>query len=103
MGHEAWAELAEAIGAVRAELQAAMAAGEGSALQFRTGPGELEFTVDVQKHGEAGTKVLVLPWSAQAKAGAASGRTQRIKLTLQPIDSQGEDARISRSSAERPL
>ncbi|QES35112.1 hypothetical protein DEJ48_18365 [Streptomyces venezuelae] len=95
--------LAEAIGAVRAELRRAAEEGRGQDLQFRTGPVELEFTVDVRKDAEARAKVLVLPFGAEAKASRSKGTVNRLKVTLQPVDpSTGEDARVGDDVDERP-
>ncbi len=95
MAQEPWVGLSETISAVRRELQEAMFAGAGEPLKFRTGPVELEFSVSVKKEGEARTRILVLPWSADAKGAIAADRMHRIKVTLQPEDSAGHDARIS--------
>ena len=102
MADEAWMGLAEAIGAIRAELQQAARDGAGQEIQFRTGPVEIEFAVDMKKDGEARAKVLVLPFSAEAKASRSKGTTSRVKLTLQPVDTEGADRRIADDSGERP-
>lgn len=104
MSQEPWAELSEAISAIRAELEQAMAAGHGHTIQFRTGPVEMEFAVDVKKDGQAGAKVSVLPWSAsaEAKAGYAVGTATRLKITLQPVDEHGQDQKIGAQSPQRP-
>jgi hypothetical protein len=57
---------------------------------------ELEFEVAVTwtGGGEAGVKLGVLTLGGKAEREAAT--TQRIKLTLQPVDSHtGQDARIT--------
>jgi hypothetical protein len=104
MPQEPWAGLSEAISAIRAELEQAMTDGHGHAIQFRTGPVEMEFAVDVKKDGQAGAKVSVLPWSvsAEAKAGYAAGTTSRLKITLQPVDEHGKDQRIGAHTPQRP-
>lgn len=104
MSQEPWAGLSEAISAIRAELEKAMTDGHGHAIQFRTGPVEIEFAVDVKKDGQAGAKVSVLPWSvsAEAKAGYAAGATSRLKLTLQPVDEHGTDQTIGAHTPQRP-
>lgn len=102
MADEAWAGLAEAIGAIRAELQQAARDGARQEIQFRTGPVEVEFSVDVKKDGEARAKVLVLPFGAEAKAARSKGTTSRVKITLQPVDAEGADRRIADESGERP-
>ncbi|WP_225859711.1 trypco2 family protein [Streptomyces albicerus] len=102
MADEAWVGLAEAIGAIRSELQQAARDGAGQEIQFRTGPVEVEFSVDVKKDGEARAKVLVLPFGAEAKASRSKGTASRVKITLQPVDAEGEDRRIGDESKERP-
>jgi Trypsin-co-occurring domain 2/Coenzyme PQQ synthesis protein D (PqqD) len=79
--------LADTIVAVRRELSSALTAGLGQPAQFRAGPVELDFEIAVTctGDGQAGVHLSVLPPGAQsALAGAA---TQRIKVTLQPLDS----------------
>ncbi|MFE5586398.1 trypco2 family protein [Kitasatospora sp. NPDC056531] len=96
MSQEPWAELGETISAIRSELRQAMAAGEDEELKFRTGPVELEFSVEVKKEGSARTKILVLPWSAEVRGGGSTERVHRIKLTLQPVlDGTGEEVTIA--------
>lgn len=102
MPQEPWAGLADAISAVRAELDLAMDNGRGHRISFRTGPVEMEFNVDVRKDGEARARVMVLPWSAEGKAGYAAGTTSRLKITLQPVDEDGADQKITADSEERP-
>ncbi|GAB1333218.1 hypothetical protein ACE1SV_75570 [Streptomyces sennicomposti] len=102
MPQEPWAELGETISAIRAELQSAMETGREEALKFRTGPVELEFTVEVKKDGGAKAKVFVLPWTVEAQGTASVGRTHRVKLTLQPVDGDDNDLRISADSPQRP-
>jgi hypothetical protein len=87
--------LADTIAAVRRELSAAQTAGAGQAIQFRTGPVELEFEVAVTRTGggEAGVQLWVVTLSAKGELGHAT--TQRITVTLQPINPQtGQDAQI---------
>ncbi|MEU9015423.1 trypco2 family protein [Streptomyces sp. NPDC048479] len=87
-----WAELGETISAVRGQLQQAVHEGQGEGkLKFRTGPVELEFSVEVRKEGNAKTRILVLPWSAEAGGALSAGTVHRLKLILQPIDDSGED------------
>jgi hypothetical protein len=98
--------LADTIAAVRRELSAAQATGQGQPVQFRTGPVELEFEVGVTRTGggQAGVQLWVLTLGGKAELGQAT--TQRIKVTLQPVNPEtGEDARIAdtdREPAEPP-
>ena len=88
--------LADTIAAVRRELSAAQAAGQGQPIQFRTGPVELEFEVAVTRTGggQAGVQLWVLTLGGKGELGHAT--TQRIKVTLQPVDPEtGEDAQIT--------
>ena len=88
--------LADTIAAVRRELSLAQAAGQGQSIQFRTGPVELEFEVVVTRTGggQAGVQVWVL--TLGAKGELAHATTQRIKVTLQPVNPDtGEDARVT--------
>jgi hypothetical protein len=82
---------------------AAQAAGEGQPVQFRTGPAELEFEVAVTRSGggQAGVQLWVLTLGAKAELGRAT--TQRIKVTLQPVNPDtGEDARIADARRRAP-
>ncbi len=88
--------LADTIAAVRRELSLARAAGQGQPVQFRTGPVELEFEVAVTRTGggQAGVQLWVLTLGGKGELGQAT--TQRIKVTLQPVDPEtGQDARIA--------
>jgi Trypsin-co-occurring domain 2 len=88
--------LADTIAAVRRELSSAHEVGQGQAIQFRTGPVELEFEVAVTRTGggQAGVQLWVL--TVGGKGEIAHGTTQRIKVTLQPVDAEtGEDAEVS--------
>lgn len=97
-----WAELGETVSAIRAQLQQAMDEGSGKSLQFRAGPVELEFSIEVRKEGGAKAKVFVLPWSAEARGAVSADAVHRIKLTLQPVDVTGADARVHGSAQQRP-
>jgi NTP-dependent ternary system trypsin peptidase co-occuring protein len=103
VAQEPWAELGETISAIRSELQAALDEGRDEAVQFTTGPVELEFSVEVRKDGGANAKVFVLPWTVEAHASAGVAQTHRIKLTLQPVNGHGDDLRIAGESDCRPL
>ena len=61
--------------------------------------------MDVKKDGEARAKVLVLPFGAEARASRSKGTMSRVKITLQPVDAEGTDLRITDDegeSGERP-
>lgn len=83
---EEWAELGEAISAIRDGIEQALANGASSAVKFELGPVELELVATVHKDAEGSVKVALLPWSASAKGVVSADHTQRIKLTMQPIE-----------------
>ena len=88
--------LADTITAVRRELSAAQAVGQGQSVQFRTGPVELELEVAVTLTGggQAGVQLWVL--TLGGKGELAQATTQRIKVTLQPVDPDtGQDAQVT--------
>jgi hypothetical protein len=85
-------ELAELIGQLRAELTAAMHAGDNADLRFELGPVELELTLAVDKEAKPGAKIRFWVVEMGADVKAASSTTQRIKLSLDP-----------RRSGHRPL
>jgi hypothetical protein len=102
-GEDNLPSLADTIAAVRRELSAAQAAGQGQPVQFRSGPVELEFEVAVTRSGggEAGVQLWVLTLGGKGELGQAT--TQRIKVTLQPVNPDtGEDARISDAPCGTP-
>jgi NTP-dependent ternary system trypsin peptidase co-occuring protein len=88
--------LADTIAAVRRELSAAQAAGQEQSIQFRSGPVELEFEVAVTRTGggQAGVQLWVLTLGGKGELAHAS--TQRIKVTLQPVNPEtGQDAQVA--------
>ena len=94
-GEGEFPSLADTIAAVRRELSAAQTAGLGQAVQFRTGPVELEFDVGVTRTrgGQGGVQIWVLTLGGKLEQERAT--TQRIKVTLQPVDRfTGKDAQI---------
>ena len=78
--------LADAVELVRSELQEARERGASSSLAFVPGPVELEFEVvfDATAGVDAGIRVWVV--SLGAKAEVSRGQTQRLKVTLSPVD-----------------
>jgi hypothetical protein len=86
-------ELAEVISELRAELDRARLAAEGSALRFGLGPVELEVTVALSREGKTGGKVKFWVAEVNAEGKLSSTSTQRIKLTLNPtLGTSGEAA-----------
>lgn len=88
--------LADTIAAVRCELSAALAAGLGRPAWFRAGVVELDFEIAVTctGGGQAGVHLSVL--TLGGKSALAHATTQRIKVTLEPLDpGTGSDAQAA--------
>ena len=88
---EAAVGLADAVRAVRRELQAAMAEGTGQELRFTVGPVELEFEVEMTKSAGGGAKVYVL----NGTIDRASTTTHHLKVTLTPLDASGKSPQVN--------
>jgi hypothetical protein len=86
--------LSAAISEVRRELVRAIEEGTDSPVAFRAGPVELEFSVEFETTagGEAGVKVWVV--SVGGKAERTRSETNRLKVTLTPVNRQGGDQLI---------
>ncbi|GHJ37988.1 trypco2 family protein [Streptomyces sp. TS71-3] len=87
-------ELSEVIAELRAELSAAMHAGDGEELRFELGPVELELTLAVSRDAGPSAKVKfwVVEMGADAKLSTQS--TQRIRLSLEPRRAGAPDSRM---------
>jgi len=83
---QGWAELGEAISAIGIGTEQALVDGVSSKIGFELDPVELGLAATVHKDDEGSVNVALLPWSASTKGGVSSDHTQRIKLTLQPIE-----------------
>lgn len=100
-GDDIGVDLADAIATVRAELERAIAEGEGSALAFRAGPIELEFEVAFSSKASTGGGVRAWVVSAEASGERARARTHRLKVSLTPVRrADGTEAQIG-STGER--
>lgn len=93
-------ELADVISELRAELDRARLAADGSALRFALGPVELEVTVALDREGTAGGKVRFWVAEVGAEGRVALSSMQRIKLILNPsLGVAGEDGAQAASAA----
>jgi hypothetical protein len=83
-------ELASLVRQLRAELDEALADGEGERLRFELGPIELSLTVTVGREATPGAKIRF--WVVEAGADARISReaVQGIKLVLTPRDMKAE-------------
>ena len=96
-------ELADVIGDLRAELDRARLAAEGSALRFGLGPVELEVAVALDREGKTGGKVRFWVAEVGADGKIASTSTQRIKLTLNPSLGVPAESGAQAASAASPV
>jgi hypothetical protein len=86
--------LSAAIAEVRRELSIAIEEGKDSAVAFRAGPIELEFDVAFDSTVGADATVRVWVVSLGAKGETHRSATNRLKVTLTPVDRQGNDRLI---------
>lgn len=86
--------LSAAIAEVRRELSVAIEEGKDSAVAFRAGPIELEFEVAFDSTAGADASVRVWVVSLGAKGETHWSATNRLKVTLTPVDRQGKDKLI---------
>jgi hypothetical protein len=94
MADAPFADLASTIKQLRTELTKAMTEGQGEQLLFGLGPVELEFLIDVKNEtsGEGGIKFRVITLGGRRMRGVTNSK---IKLTLNPLESAGNPARIA--------
>ena len=89
------AGLSDAITSIRSELSLAMKSGEGEEIRFRLGPVELELEMEARKDAGATAGVKFWVVSAGARGDISSGSAHRIKLTLQPVTTEGTDVEVA--------
>ncbi|WP_068929362.1 trypco2 family protein [Planobispora rosea] len=92
-------ELTKAVAAMRDELLQAAVDGADSQIAFTVGPIELEFAVEFKADLKAKTGFKAWVISGDLEAGAARGRTHKVKVTLTPKHRDGGDFLISSRSA----
>ena len=85
--------LASAIEALRAELVAAVQAGQGQEVRFALGPIELELQVEVsvEKGLDAGVKFWVIGLGGEGTRSSGSTHTVRLSLSPVPASEAGDD------------
>src|SRR5687767_6755699 len=81
--------LTEAIGALRADLSSAIAAGVDESLRFEVGEVTIEFEVALERSrgGEGGLNIWVLTLGGQASRSQTT--THRLTVPLKPVASDG--------------
>jgi len=92
--------LAEAVRALRSEIEQAVKAAEGSDVRFRLGPIELEFGLEIgrKKEGEAGIGFWVVKLGGRGERTSAT--THTVKLVLTPVGADGDIVICDTSSDE---
>ncbi|MEU4425897.1 trypco2 family protein [Actinoplanes sp. NPDC024001] len=80
--------LADAIALLHDELEEARAKGAGREIQFKVGPVELEFQVEVGREGTAGGKVRFYIVEAGAEGKLSSRSMQLVRIHLDPVDAE---------------
>jgi Trypsin-co-occurring domain 2 len=93
--------LAEFVSGLRAELLSAQAARDPG-LQFAVGPVSVEFTVVTSR--DAGPEAKVRFWVVEAGGSARWSKeaTQKMSLTLTPVDEHGQPIYIVDRVTSRP-
>ena len=86
--------LADAIKQVRAELEEAIKEGAGSSVAFRAGTVEMEFEVAVTRTKGVNGGVQISVISFGAKGEKANAATNRVKVSLTPVNRDGSDTLI---------
>ncbi|MDG5493316.1 trypco2 family protein [Niveispirillum sp. BGYR6] len=83
--------IADAIDTLRKELADAINRGDGEALRFKVKGIELELTVacEISGNGKASFKVLGI--GGEVGGSAKSTNTHKVKLTLEPVDKNGNN------------
>ncbi len=98
--------LAVAIRALRAELEQAIAAGEGEQLRFALGAIELELQVQASVEGGAQAEAKLWVLSLGGKGARSSEATHTLRLTLTPVrtgalDDLDQDVLVASDVQER--
>lgn len=86
--------LADFVSGLREELRAAQAAREPG-LQFAVGPVSVEFTVVTTREGGPEAKVRFWVVEAGVSAQWSKDATQKVSLTLTPVDEHGQPIYIT--------
>jgi len=96
-------DLADAVQALRGEVERAVAAGHDQQVKFEAIDIKMEFQVGITRSAEAkgGVKFWVLDLSGTGKY--AREAIQRVSVTLRPTLADGTTVHIARGEADDPL
>jgi Trypsin-co-occurring domain 2 len=93
--------LSEFVSGLREELRSAQATRDPG-LQFAVGPVSVEFTVVTAREGGPEAKVRFWVVEAGGSARWSGEATQKVSLTLSPVDEHGRQVYILDPVADRP-
>lgn len=94
--------LADAIRELRQELTRAIAEGQDESLRFKPGPIELELQLEIGREGGGKADIKWFVVSASVEGKVTRALTHTVKLTLEPLATDGGDMKIRRR-AEAPV
>jgi hypothetical protein len=93
--------IAEAIDQLREQLEQAQAKGEGKALRFSPKSIEVELSIVFKSSAEGGGGLKAWFLDLSAKASNASESGHKVKLTLEPVRSDGSRTLVSDNQLEK--
>lgn len=93
--------VADAIKALRAELEEAQQAGEGKKVRFLARSVEVEFALVLKDEVEAGGGVKAWFVDLSAKGKTSDESSHKIKLVLEPVDPHGKPTMVSDPNLEK--
>lgn len=88
--------LSDLIAELRKELTTTKSQGEGHDLKLQVEEAEVELQVVVTQEEGMGGGVKFWVLNAEANEKSANATTQKIKLKLKPLDTQGETFKMGR-------
>jgi hypothetical protein len=95
--------LAKMLGQLRSELLEAQQEGEGKDLRFLVDDIEIELQIATTQEGTGGVGIKFWVINADAKLKGAEVKTQKVKLKLTAVDSEGNRAvKIASADTRRP-
>lgn len=90
-------ELSQMIQSLRAELAKAQQAGAGEEIRFTVEDVEIELDIAAEEAIEGGIAAKFYVLTSHYKANKKDAVTQRIKLKLKPVGSDGQPINVSDS------
>lgn len=91
---KSWTRLAEAVNAIRGELERARKIGEESQMPFEVKHLEMEFTVGLSREAEGNASVKVWVFEAGGRTSVAREQVHTIRIAMQPKQADGQPISI---------